>query len=192
MPNHDKPLQHSNNTFPLAFHKHRYNTITIAFRDTSTLTLHSINNHRHRTTQLHRTTQRHGNAHSPTTAASYTTPRSHTYVLHTHLQNWATSEKKKQVGDPAAALTPFSRHTRLTPTTRQPRRLRTRYFTHIIIKYWCCSRCNAVAIRLQTTASDTMHQNPPATSGDAAHNDDEVPPRHINSSSTHATSQTSP
>ena len=42
-----KQLQHSNKAFPLVFHKRRYNSNAIACRDTSTLTLHSISNHRH-------------------------------------------------------------------------------------------------------------------------------------------------
>ena len=50
MPNYYKPLQRSNKSFLLAFHEHHYKSNTIAIRETSTRTLHSISNHMHPST----------------------------------------------------------------------------------------------------------------------------------------------
>ena len=75
-----------------------------------------------------------------------------TYMCTAYASSQLCKVNKNTVGDPAAALTPTPQS---TTTTRQPRRLRTRHFTHAIITYYFCSGCNAVAIGEQSAANDT-------------------------------------
>ena len=90
-----KQLQHSNKAFPLAFHKHRYNRNAIACRDTSTLTLHSISNHRHTlphtgkytTSQLRRVTR----CHMRDTLQQYTTTRGRNGEVNVHTKRLETT-----------------------------------------------------------------------------------------------------